>query len=1606
MNPVHRVSFRLSALLFVLACIGAFNEASAAAIDLPVGFDAAKLQLVESPDGLIYSLAGMENLKATGAPALPYASWKVVLPQGKTLVDVEVQDARWKRLNPGGQLARARKLMSDQGNAVSVSMGGLREDFQDGGTFPAAAARGQGFSVMEGYRLAKVDVFPLRVLSDGTVEILTRGQLHLVLADQAMDDVAQRQIAWPGVAERAAQRVSRLVVNPEQVDYCAPPAGIAPELLKSSSNKAPSPLDEDEVFAGGRVDYVIITIPSLVSQFQRLADDHIAHGLRSKVVTTDWILANYRHGVDLQETIRFFLKEAYAKWGLHYVLLGGDAGILPPRYVRSTFYPPGGHTDIPADLYFGALDGNWNGNGNGIFGEAFQSFADPGDNQDMVAEVVVGRAPVNDLGEATTFVDKCLEYETPTNGSYLGKALFLSEVLFPSDWDGSSPINLDGASYSEDIIFNSLITPGNLIDSERLYENYTAYPYTLQETQQASLDSMTTGHFGLVNHVGHGFYYNMSVGNANIFVSDALALTNAPNYFVMNALNCSSGAFDFDCLLETYIQDPDGGSVASLGASREAFPTTANAYQQEFFHQIFVLGNTSLGDAMDAARNANIPGQFNSESFERWTHFCYTLLGDPALRMWRKAPVTPVVSKPSSVPLGTQQITVGVTSSGLAVPAARVTMHKPGEAWATGVTDTLTGQVTLDLQPLSQGTIDVVVDGASLQPQIQTITVGPAAQANIVGSPLSVDDGVAGNDLADSGESVDWYFHFENNGDASLASGVSAVLRPVDASGATVTDSTITVGDLAGSASADPNDPVSIDLSPSIADGTTLSFDLVSSSGGDTWTQRVYLSVIAPEPQVVRVFTDDSVTGNGDGIQQPGEILEMHVEVKNYGAGALVGATGMLSSSSPNVSITQANASWADLGVKASGYGSGYFQVAESDTSLENWMYLLLTDAKGHSWERWLELREPDPPTGVVPFTNLGPTTIALQWEPSTSPHLMGYRVYRSNFQGGPFSEITQDVVLRSGFFRDDDLATLTRYYYEVASVDSSGVEGDVTSVVSASTAPPEIGNAFPLPTNGTVEGALAVGDLKADGNLYAVLGSNFVYAIDSNANELLDGDGNAQTLGPVNGISGDYTFAAITLADLDGNPGPEILAGDWIGHDIYVLDKNGNSLPGWPQDMGAQNWASFSVGDLDGDGTPEIVTNSVGGKTFAWHADGTEVLDGDANASTNGVFQVRSGEIYNRSTISLYDLDKDGGREMIYGTNWRNGTDNMVYALKYDGTEAPGWPKNLGPNGYNSSTVTIADLDRDGTVELIFPCDNDTLYIWEPDGSNYMSFPHYLGCNSGDLDGKTPSVAVGNLDGDPQLEMVAVQVYSRTNVNIFVYEHDGSVKSGWPQSVDAWSRSSPIIGDLDGDGTPDIVFASGGEDIPDNLYAFKADGSTMAGFPISLSGSPWGTPLICDFDGDGDADLLLAGYDNLLHAWDLPGAYDRNLVPWPTFQGNYRRTGVYEDSPATAVEPQVANVPASRLALHQNVPNPFNPSTVIQFDVPSALNNALARVTIYDIAGRKVKSLLSQPLAAGHHEVRWDGRDASGKSVASGVYFTRLEVGSEVRGLKMTLAK
>jgi hypothetical protein len=89
---------------------------------------------------------------------------------------------------------------------------------------------------------------------------------------------------------------------------------------------------------------------------------------------------------------------------------------------------------------------------------------------------------------------------------------------------------------------------------------------------------------------------------------------------------------------------------------------------------------------------------------------------------------------------------------------------------------------------------------------------------------------------------------------------------------------------------------------------------------------------------------------------------------------------------------------------------------------------------------------------------------------------------------------------------------------------------------------------------------------------------------------------------------------------------------------------------------------------------------------------------------------------------------------------------------------------------------------------------------------------------------------------------------------------------------------------------------------------------------------------------------------------------------------------------------------------LEPNVPNPFNPMTTIHFELETPMSHA--RLAIFDVTGRLVRTLREGPAAAGRSSVTWDGRDDDGRSLGAGVYIARLEGDNVIRSRKLTLVK
>jgi flagellar hook assembly protein FlgD len=101
---------------------------------------------------------------------------------------------------------------------------------------------------------------------------------------------------------------------------------------------------------------------------------------------------------------------------------------------------------------------------------------------------------------------------------------------------------------------------------------------------------------------------------------------------------------------------------------------------------------------------------------------------------------------------------------------------------------------------------------------------------------------------------------------------------------------------------------------------------------------------------------------------------------------------------------------------------------------------------------------------------------------------------------------------------------------------------------------------------------------------------------------------------------------------------------------------------------------------------------------------------------------------------------------------------------------------------------------------------------------------------------------------------------------------------------------------------------------------------------------------------------------------------------------------------------PTGVDAPArSSFVLGQNHPNPFNPSTSISFQLPSPSH---AVISIFDVRGSLVRTLVDETMSAGPHQVEWNGRDDGGNIVGSGVYFYRLAAGGHSQAKKMVILK
>ncbi len=473
------------------------------------------------------------------------------------------------------------------------------------------------------------------------------------------------------------------------------------------------------------IEYLCLTEPPLDTVFERLVNWKRKKGIPSVIRTVSWVSARYP-GRDLPEKIRNYLK-TLPDSGVKWLLLGGDVNIIPCRFAYAMTCSAGFHPredKLPCDLYYSDLDGDWNFDGDTIFGEVEDSI-------DLYPDLIVGRAPVNTITEAQAFVNKVLTYEKNPLPSYLSNVLFFAEVLWQNPYTdgGVHKDKMERESFSSDLRITKLYERlGNL-------------------SRSAVMAEIRNGK-NLLNHDGHGWIDVMSTGGTYLRNRDMDTITNLQKYGVLYSIGCWTTAFDFDCIAEHYVKNPAGGGIAFIGNSSYGWGSPGNpgfGYSDKFDNRFFfelLKNKRSLGEALAYSKIYYLPFS-RQKNVYRWHQYQVNLLGDPEINVWSKEPCSLDVFSPNEIPRGEERILINVSYQGKPVKNALVCLSKDNESYSRGYTDEK-GEIFLKTVAHTQTNFSLTVTAPNFYPLEREIPVASGGYVNFLG--FLINDSLGNND--------------------------------------------------------------------------------------------------------------------------------------------------------------------------------------------------------------------------------------------------------------------------------------------------------------------------------------------------------------------------------------------------------------------------------------------------------------------------------------------------------------------------------------------------------------------------------------------------------------------------------------------------------------------------------------------------------------------------------------------------------------------------------------------------------------------------------------------------------------------------------------------
>jgi hypothetical protein len=513
--------------------------------------------------------------------------------------------------------------------------------------------------------------------------------------------------------------------------------------------------------------------------------------------------------------------------------------------------------------------------------------------------------------------------------------------------------------------------------------------------------------------------------------------------------------------------------------------------------------------------------------------------------------------------------------------------------------------------------------------------------------------------------------------------------------------------------------------------------------------------------------------------------------------------------------------------------------------------------------------------------------------------------------------------------------------------------------------------------------------------------------------------------------------------ADFDDDGDIDIAVPSSNDDDIRIFRNNGSgAFPAWTDYATDTYPSSIDGGDLDGDGDIDLVTGS--GSDVA-------VLLNTGSGAFPSFEEYGTGSPVIRAY--LFDADNDGALDV--GAVQVNLDRVVVLMNSGTGTFSTG---STMVTGDQPNYMCASDFDDDGDLDIAVGNRGDSDVSYFRGGGNGF----FTAMGTFPVAGTPVEIVAADLDADGDMDLATAN-YSTDNISLLLNNGSGSFASGGSFGTGDGTYGL-CAADLDGNGTMDLVSTNFGSDNASVLtnvnvtcaslpitatgidIPFVARGDTIAVMNFSSealdsvrvclypgqlpSALPAGTdwvprlysitpyPAAAAFDVDLTLFYEQSEFDasGLAEEWVLHAyRYNNGMAAWEMAEGTVNTEtnavvcdGVtafsqwgFSDSEAL-VDDEIDPVPAAT-ALCQNFPNPFNPSTRIEYSIHK---DTYVKLSVYDVLGREVRVLVDAREKAGYKSVSWNGKDNAGGEAASGVYFYRLVAGEFVETRKMILLR